>query len=131
VTPAQGKLLKTIVKSYFDLAFTGFVFFSVIVLYLKELINKAVQLLAYVGKMSLSNYIFQAVVGVLLFYGFGLGLYRYLGSTWSLMYGILFFALQIYVSKVWIKYFYYGPFEWLWRALTFFDFKLKFKKKKQ
>lgn len=129
VTVAQGKLLKILVKSYFDLAFTGFIFFSVIVLHQKELINKAVQLLAYVGKMSLSNYILQAVIGVLLFYGFGLGLYRYLGSTWSLMYGVLFFALQIYVSKVWIKHFYYGPFEWLWRALTFLDFKLKFKRK--
>jgi uncharacterized protein len=131
VTAAQGKLLKTVVRSYFDLAFTGLVFFTVIVLYQKNLINTVVRLLAYVGKMSLTNYILQAVIGVLLFYGFGLAWYLYLGSTWSLLYGFLFFALQIVFSKIWIKHFYYGPFEWLWRALTFFNFNLKCRRKNE
>ena len=33
---------------------------------------------------------------------------------------IALFVIQIIFSKVWFRYFSYGPFEWLWRALTFF-----------
>jgi uncharacterized protein len=128
LTKAQEKLLKILLKSYTDLAMTTVILSSFVVLHQKRLIDSAVQHLSYVGKLSLSNYICQAAVGVLFFYGFGVGMYKYMGATWSLMYGVLFFTFQVYLSKIWIKRYYYGPFEWLWRALTFFDFDIKFKK---
>jgi uncharacterized protein len=47
-----------------------------------------------------------------------------------LMIGFCFFLLQIFFSKYWLKHFYYGPLEWLWRAFTFMDFGLKMKREK-
>jgi uncharacterized protein len=78
--------------------------------------------------MSLTNYVSQAIVGVILFYGFGVGLYYYLGAIWSLFAGLIFFILQLVISNYWMKHYYYGPLEWLWRALTFMNFNLKFKR---
>ena len=86
------------------------------------------KMLAIYGRMSLSNYVFQAIAGVVLFYGFGFGLFKYLGSAWSLIAGIGFFIIQVAISSYWLKRYYYGPLEWLWRALTFMDFNLKFKR---
>lgn len=131
LTAAQKKLLGIILKSYYNLTCTGGIFILVILLYKYEWTNKPMQLLAYVGRMSLTNYMVQAIIGVCLFYEFGFGLYHYLGAAISLIYGITFFIIQIIFSKYWLNRFYYGPFEWVWRAITFFDFNLKFKKKKE
>lgn len=87
--------------------------------------------LAIYGRMSLSNYLIQSLFGVFFFYGWGLGMYRYLGSGWSLVYGMIFFILQVLYSHYWMRNYYYGPFEWLWRALTYFDFNLKLKRRSQ
>lgn len=85
-------------------------------------------LLSTYGRMSLTNYVSQAVLGVLFFYGYGLGMYNYFGITQSLFFGVIFFFLQLSLSKLWFKFFYYGPLEWAWRALTYWDFSIKFKR---
>jgi uncharacterized protein len=74
--------------------------------------------LAPYGRMSLSNYITQALLWVPLFYGYGLGLYRYMGPFLSVLCGVPYFILQCYWSRKWLHSFRYGPFEWLWRSLT-------------
>ena len=33
--------------------------------------------------------------------------------------GIGFFIIQIILSTIWLKYFNYGPLEWLWRSATY------------
>jgi len=71
---------------------------------------------------------FNALFGVILFYGFGFGMFKYMGAAWSLIAGAVFFIIQVQISKYWLKKYYYGPLEWLWRAFTFMDFKLKFKR---
>jgi uncharacterized protein len=102
--------------------------FSLVFLWLRG--GSLFEYLSTYGRMSLSNYLIQSLFGVFFFYGWGLGMYRYLGSSWSLVYGVLFFGLQVLMSRYWMKNFYYGPFEWLWRAFTFIDFGLKMKRKK-
>jgi uncharacterized protein len=32
---------------------------------------------------------------------------------------ILILAIQIIFSNIWLKHFRFGPFEWLWRSLTY------------
>lgn len=81
--------------------------------------QKIVRPLASVGKMALTSYILQTVIGCLLFFGYGLGL---LGKTelWQaalLTFPILF--VQILFSQWWLARFRYGPLEWLWRSLTY------------
>lgn len=75
--------------------------------------------LAAVGRMSLSNYLTQSVVMTLLFYPYGLGLAQRVGPATALLLALLLFTLQAVVSIVWLRYFRYGPVEWLWRSLTY------------
>ena len=72
------------------------------------------------GRTALTNYVLQSIAGTFVFYGWGLGYIGKLSNTVSFGLAILLIILQILISKWWMKRFYYGPFEWLWRSLTFF-----------
>ena len=71
------------------------------------------------GRMALSCYIGQSVVGILMFYGLGLGL----GTSFGLVHGELtalaVFLFQILLCRLWLRYFRFGPLEWLWRLATY------------
>ena len=75
--------------------------------------------LAAPGRMALTNYISQSVVGILLFYGLGLGLGTTLGLVSIELTALLVFLLQIAASTLWLRHFSFGPLEWLWRMLTY------------
>ncbi|KPM47399.1 DUF418 domain-containing protein [Jiulongibacter sediminis] len=75
--------------------------------------------LAAVGKTTLSNYLLTAIGTSILFYGFGFSLYNQL-ERFELYYVVAgFWIFQLIASPIWLKYFKYGPFEWLWRSLTY------------
>lgn len=74
---------------------------------------------AFVGKMGLTNYLLQSVIGVILFYGIGFGLAGEFNAGWCYLIGIGIFILQIILSKWWLSKFNYGPMEWLWRSATY------------
>ena len=93
---------------------------------------KTLNKLAPVGRISLTNYMMQSVVGALLFYGFGLGIAPYCGNAVSVLIGLVLCIGQITFSHWWIKRFYYGPVEYLWRGSTWLSFKsIPFKRKKE
>ncbi|MGD2078854.1 MAG: M20/M25/M40 family metallo-hydrolase, partial [Chloroflexota bacterium] len=75
--------------------------------------------LAPVGRMALSNYLFQSVVVGLLFYSYGLGLYGEITPTVALIIVIITFLVQVRVSEWWMERYRFGPAEWLWRTLTY------------
>jgi uncharacterized protein len=124
----QRKFLRTIIKSYFNLLFTAGLVALFLSIYTLIPNGKLFNHFAVFGRMSLSNYIIQSIIGVSFFYGYGLGMYRYMGYTWGILYGLMFASIQIVFSHYWLRKYHYGPLEWLWRAITFSDFKLKFKK---
>jgi uncharacterized protein len=74
---------------------------------------------AAVGKMALSNYILQSIIGSLLFNGFGLNWFgnKSYGELGLTVVGIWLF--QIVFSSWWLRRYNYGPLEWLWRSLTY------------
>ncbi len=72
------------------------------------------------GRMGLTTYLMQAFFGVLIFSTLGFGLVGKVGAAISFVIAVAIFILQIFVSKFWMKHFYYGPIEWLWRSLTNF-----------
>jgi uncharacterized protein len=75
--------------------------------------------LAAVRKTTLSNYLLTAIGTSIIFYGFGFGLYGKL-QRYELYYVVAgCWIFQLIASPVWLKYFKYGPFEWLWRSLTY------------
>lgn len=72
-----------------------------------------------VGRMALSNYISQSIIGIALFYGVGFGLAGKLGFTLMFVAAILIFTFQIVISSWWLRHFQYGPLEWIWRRLSY------------
>jgi len=75
--------------------------------------------LAPVGRMALTNYLLQSVVFVLLFFGYGLGLFGQVGTFGGLLLTIPVIVGEIFLSRWWLRRFRFGPVEWLWRTLTY------------
>ncbi len=72
-----------------------------------------------VGRMALSNYMLQSVIGVVVFYGFGLAQFNQLSRLDVFIVIVCIWIFQIMFSLIWTRLFLYGPFEWLWRSLTY------------
>jgi uncharacterized protein len=75
--------------------------------------------LAVTGRMAFSNYILQTLICTTIFYGHGFGLFGSVERTGQIMIVLLIWIFQILVSLLWLKYFRFGPLEWLWRSLTY------------
>lgn len=75
--------------------------------------------LAATGRMAFTNYLTQTLICTTLFYGHGFGLYGYL-ERWGQFFIVLaIWVLQLFWSPLWLKYFRFGPAEWLWRSMTY------------
>ncbi|MGA7856282.1 MAG: DUF418 domain-containing protein [Terracidiphilus sp.] len=75
--------------------------------------------IAAVGQTALSNYLFTSISCTLLFNGFGFGLYGKL--EYYQLYAVVacVWALNLTLSPIWLRYFQFGPMEWVWRSLTY------------
>lgn len=70
------------------------------------------------GRMSLTNYIGQSIVGVAVYYHWGLGLYNSVGAAVSLLIGLGIFFIQLAFSRYWLSRHAQGPLEYLWKRGT-------------
>lgn len=95
--------------------------------YLNGRFSKIFFWLQPVGRMALTNYIMQSLMGVFIYYGIGLGLGGRFGPALYMPIAFVLFLLQIIYSNWWFTYFIYGPLEWIWRQLTYGK-RLAFKK---
>ncbi|MFT5422688.1 MAG: hypothetical protein ACI89L_000453 [Phycisphaerales bacterium] len=77
--------------------------------------------LAAVGRMALSNYLLQTIMATTIFYPHGLGHFGTVQypELWVVMGGI--WAFNIVFSLAWLRFFRFGPAEWLWRSLTYWQ----------
>ena len=75
--------------------------------------------LACVGQMALTNYLSQSLICNIIFMGFGFGLFGQLErfDIYYVVFGVWIF--QLLFSVYWLKYYRFGPAEWLWRSLTY------------
>jgi len=93
---------------------------SVICLHwIKKKGNTKLKVLAPMGRMALTNYIMQTILGILIYYGVGFGLGGNIGPALFIPIGLAVFAFQVLYSNLWFNYFNYGPLEWVWRMLTY------------
>lgn len=76
--------------------------------------------MAAVGRMAFTNYLMQSLLCTALFYGFGLALFATFTRLELLIIVASVWALQYFLSRWWLTHFYFGPMEWVWRALTYF-----------
>jgi uncharacterized protein len=75
--------------------------------------------LAAVGRMALSNYLFDSILCTTLFYGYGFGLYGSIHRPGLYLIVLAIWAFQLWISPIWLARFRFGPAEWLWRSLTY------------
>jgi uncharacterized protein len=71
------------------------------------------------GRMALTNYLLQTVIMIAIFYNCGFNLFGTIGLIPTAGIATLVLALQLILSALWLRYFRFGPFEWLWRSLTY------------
>jgi uncharacterized protein len=71
------------------------------------------------GRMAFTNYLSQTLICGLLFFGFGLGWYGTFNRPALLGVTLGIWALQLWWSPWWLTRFRMGPFEWVWRRLTY------------
>ncbi|MBQ1018462.1 DUF418 domain-containing protein [Micromonospora sp. D93] len=80
--------------------------------------RRVVAVLAPAGRMSLSNYLGQSLLCVLVFTGVGLGLAGAVAPAVVVLIAVAIYCVQLAASAAWMARFRYGPMEWLLRAWT-------------
>lgn len=128
-TGPERRLTLMLAKSYTQLAQMVLWVSCFIMLFYLAKVQRVLRLLIPYGRMSLTCYVTQALFWVPLFYNFGFGLYRQWGQFYSILGGACFFVVQLACAHWWLKRFYYGPLEWIWRSATLFSLKQPFRKK--
>lgn len=91
----------------------------IVMLWQKPTWRRVLTHLVPVGRMTLTNYLLQTLICVLIFYGYGFGLFGKVGVTASAVMALPVFVFQMLISALWLKHFSYGPMEWIWRQLTY------------
>ncbi len=85
----------------------------------KGWLNWLTSRIAAVGRMALTSYVTHTVICIFIFFGIGFAMFgelqRY--QLYYVVFGIWIF--QLIVSPIWLKYYRFGPLEWLWRSLTY------------
>jgi uncharacterized protein len=91
----------------------------IMLLYKNGILSILWRWLSRVGQMAFTNYLMQSLIGITIFYGFGFAFFGTLERyQWYIVVGCIW-TFQIIFSNLWLKYFRFGPFEWLWRSLTY------------
>jgi uncharacterized protein len=72
---------------------------------------------AAVGRMAITNYLMQSAIALVLFILMG----KYGQFERHQLYYVVFaiWGFQLIFSPLWLRYFKFGPVEWLWRSLTY------------
>ncbi len=74
---------------------------------------------APVGQLALTNYLMQSLICAFIFMSYGLAQEAKVGPAWLSVIAFGIYIFQIIFSHIWIRYFRFGPMEWLWRSLTY------------
>ncbi|MDG1753228.1 MAG: DUF418 domain-containing protein [Thalassotalea sp.] len=75
--------------------------------------------LAPLGKMALTNYIGHSIILTSIFYGYAGGMFGQIARAEQMLIVVAIILFQVILSKLWLTYYKFGPFEWLWRSLTY------------
>jgi len=77
---------------------------------------------AAVGQTALTNYLMQSIICTFIFYGHGLGMFGKLERIEQLGVVVAVWVFQVIAAPFWLRRYRFGPFEWLWRSLTYWRF---------
>ncbi len=94
---------------------------TIILLTQREIWRRRLAPLAAVGRTALSNYLLQSLICTTIFYSYGLALFGKVRPSLGLLLTVTIFLIQIPLSVWWLRRFQFGPIEWLWRSLTYWQ----------
>lgn len=101
-------------------AFRAIGFFGLIMLlYKSNWFTWLFNLMRPVGQMAFTNYLMQSIMCGLFFYGIGFGYFGKLERYQIYFVVAVVWIIEIIWSHIWLRYFLFGPLEWLWRSLTY------------
>ncbi|NVK26567.1 MAG: DUF418 domain-containing protein [Flavobacteriia bacterium] len=75
------------------------------------------KLIGDAGRMALTNYFVQSIIGVAIFYSYGFGLYGKLKPSTLIVIACGIYAFNLLFSALWIRRYKQGPLEYVWRKL--------------
>ncbi|HEX2935904.1 MAG TPA: DUF418 domain-containing protein [Bacteroidales bacterium] len=102
-----------------NIPFSIIILSGFILLYQKSKWQKRLSYFAPYGRMALTNYVSQAIVGSFILCGWGLGLCDHIRTLYLFIIAIGLVIVQTYACRIWLNTFRYGPLEWLWRSGTY------------
>lgn len=115
---ATADSLQIITTMWYNIAFTGILVSIFVILYQNDVFRNMTDGLRFYGRMSLTNYISQSIIGSLIFFPYALGLASTLGVAWSFAVGLAVMSAQIWFCLRWLKTHKQGPLEAIWHRLT-------------
>lgn len=115
---AAADSLRIIFTMWYNIAFTAILVSLFILFYQTNYFRKMTDGLRFYGRMSLTNYITQSVIGSIIFFPYAFGLAPYMGIAWSFVTGLAVMFVQIKFCKMWLRDHKQGILESLWHKLT-------------
>lgn len=92
---------------------------TTLLLLLKSPFKRFLSPLQYSGRMALTNYLTQTIFWTTLINGYGLGYFGKIPYWAFFPLALVFYAIQIAFSALWLRRFNFGPMEKLWRTMTY------------
>ena len=89
---------------------------AIILLYKSRYAQTLFRCLEAAGQMAFTNYIMQSVICTLFFFGYGLNYYAELEFYQIYFVVLAIWIVQLIVSPLWLRFFLFGPLEWVWRS---------------
>lgn len=117
------RTLNIMLSMYGNLAFTFILVSGFWLLYRNDAFRKVAGVLRYPGRMSLTAYVLQSIIGSFVFFCYGLGIGPHVRHTVSLGIGIILWVMMFYFFKWWINKYGQGPLEKLWHKMTWINIK--------
>lgn len=113
--------LKIILSSLANVCFMAILVCGVIFGYYRTYrLSRTLSLLIPYGKMSMTNYVTQGIIGSLIYYNWGFHLQ--MGIAGSEIIGIVIFLVQYTLCRIWLDRHSHGPLEYLWKKATWIEF---------
>lgn len=115
----DGTPLRMMTSLWYNFAHTlAMVSATVLLWYSSKGFRRVIGKFSVIGRMSLSNYLLQSILGSMVFYSWGFCLYREVGLVYGLLAGIGIVTVQYIFSYLWLRHHTHGPVEWVWKKLT-------------
>ncbi|MCD4696039.1 MAG: DUF418 domain-containing protein [Bacteroidales bacterium] len=97
-------------------------YIALVMFFVKSTFGRVLKyMLISVGRMAFTNYILMSIICTFIFYGHGFGLFGKIERTGQILIVLAVWIIILVISHSWLKKFQYGPLEWLWRVLTYWQ----------